>query len=163
MQLSFIILVALIVRLLATPWIPKEIVLDNPTYLHAANAIMQGHIIRNDAIMPLYPLFLALFGGGEKAQYFIGMISSLTSIVLAWAFAQTLFEDKKTGLVAAGMMAVYPMSIFYSMLGLTESLFVPLSLGAFIALHKNRIVTASILFVLSILTRPVMDAFAPID
>jgi len=161
MQLSIIVLVALTIRLLAIPWIPKEIVLDNPTYQDAASDIIRGGFITNNAIMPLYPLFLALFGGGEKAQILIGLITSITSIVLAWALARTLFEDKKIGLVAAGIMALYPMNIYYSVMGLTESLFVPLTLGAFIALHKNRVISASILFVLAILTRPVMDAFAP--
>ena len=160
-QLSLIVLVSLTIRLLALPWVPTEIALDNPTYQDAASDIMRGGFIANNSIMPLYPLFLALFGGGEKVQIFIGMITSITSIVLAWALARTLFEDKKTGLVAAGMMAVYPMHIYYSVMGLTESLFIPLTLGAFIALHKNRVISASILFVLSILTRPVMDAFAP--
>jgi len=40
--------------------------------------------------------------------------------------------------------------------------FVTLILGAFLALHKNRLVWASTLFVLSILARPTMDVFAPI-
>jgi hypothetical protein len=54
------------------------------------------------------------------------------------------------------------MAIFYGAVGLTESVFVPLILGAFLALHKNRLVWASTLFILSILTRPTMDVFAPI-
>ena len=160
-QISLIVLVALIVRLLAAPLIPTAVTLDNPTYQTAASDIMRGGFITNHAIMPLYPLFLVLFGGEEKAHFFVGMISGLISIVLAWALTRALFEDKKTGLMAAGMMAVYPMVVFYSVVGSTESLFVPLTLGAFLALHKNRVIAASILFVLSILARPVMDAFAP--
>ena len=161
-QISIVVLVAFIVRLLTIPFIPENIGLDNPTYQFSASDILKGDFILNCCMMPLYPLALALFGGGEKAQIFVGMVSGLSSVILAWALARCIFEDKIVGLVAAGMMAIYPMAIFYSAIGLTESLFVVLVLGAFISLYKNNLVLTSILFTLSILTRPVMDIFAPV-
>jgi hypothetical protein len=160
-KLGIIVLAGLIIRLVAAPLPPKDLLSDNRTYQAAASDILKGGVISNDIIMPLYPLFLALFGGGEKAQYLIGIITSLISVILTWALARAIFEDEKAGFVAAGIMTAYPMAIFYSVVGLTESLFVTLVLGAFLALYKNRPALASTLFVLSILTRPVMDAFAP--
>ena len=159
--LGIIVVVAIIIRLLALTHIPPELSLDNSTYQYAVSTIMKDGIITNHFIMPLYPILLALLGGGLKAEVIIGMISGAISVILTWALAQALFEDKKSGLVAAGVMAIYPMAIFYSAIGMTESVFIPLVLGAFLALHQNRTFLASILFVLSILTRPVMDVFAP--
>jgi len=155
------VLAALIIRLAAIPLPPPNLLPDNLTYHAAALDILKGEVISSHNIMPLYPLFLALFGGGEKAPLLVGIIAGLISVILAWALARAIFEDEKAGLVAAGMMAAYPMAIFYGVTGLTESLFVPLVLGAFLALHKNRPALASTLFILSILARPTMDAFAP--
>jgi hypothetical protein len=161
-QLSIIILVALIVRLLAIPFIPDGLLPDSTAYQKIAAEIWAGNLISNDATMPLYPLLIAIFGGAKQAHVYIGVIFGVISVVLVGAFARTLFEDSKVGLVAAWMMSIYPMAIFYGAVGLTESVFVPLVLGAFFALHKNRLVWASTLFTLSILTRPTMDVFAPI-
>ena len=160
-KLGIVTLVALIIRLAAIPLAPSGLLPDNLTYRAAALDILKGEVISYNTMMPLYPLSLALFGGGEKSPLLVGIITSLISIILTWALARAIFKDEKAGLVAAGMMAVYPMVIFYSVVGLTESLAVPLILGAFLALYKNRPALASTLFVMSILTRATMDAFAP--
>jgi hypothetical protein len=161
-QLSIIILVAFVARFLALPFIPLELLPDIKSYQAIVVEILAGNFISNDGAMPLYPLLVALFGGARQAHVYIGVIFGVISVVLVWAFALILFEDRRVGLVAAWMMSVYPMAIFYGAVGLTESVFVPLILGAFLALHKNRLVWASTLFILSILTRPTMDVFAPI-
>ena len=161
-QLGIIMLVALVVRLLALPFIPDGLLPDIKSYQAIAAEISAGVLISNDATMPLYPLLVVLFGGTGQAHVYIGVIFGVISVVLVWAFARTLFEDRKVGVVAAWMMSIYPMAIFYGAVGLTESVFVPLILGAFLALHKDRLVWASTLFILSILTRPTMDVFAPI-
>jgi hypothetical protein len=161
-QLSIIILVALVARLLALPFIPLELLPDIKSYQAIVVEILAGNFISNDGAMPLYPLLVALFGGARQAHVYIGVIFGVISVVLVWAFARIFFEDRKVGLVAAWMMSIYPMAIFYGAVGLTESVFVPLILGAFLFLHKNRVVWASTLFILSILTRPTMDIFAPI-
>jgi 4-amino-4-deoxy-L-arabinose transferase-like glycosyltransferase len=159
--LIIIILLALCLRFLAMPLIPDGIGLDNPTYLAAASDIKKGEVISNQAIMPLYPLVLAIFGASEKAVILIGMLTGVISVVLVGTLARSIFGDRKIALVASAMMAFYPMSIFYSIKGLTESLFVMLILCAFVALYKNKLIWSSTFFVLSILTRPVMDIFAP--
>ncbi len=160
-KLGIIVLAALIIRLAAIPLPPPNLLPDNLTYQNAALDILKGEVLSSHNIMPLYPLFLALFGGGEKAQLLTGIITGLISVILTGALTRAIFESEKIGLVAAGMMAVYPMAVFYSVAGMTESLFVPLVLGAFLALHKNRPALASTLFILSILARPTMDLFAP--
>ncbi len=161
-KLGLILCVAIAVRLLAIPFIsPIDANLDNLTYQNAASDIIRNGFISNNFIMPLYPLVLALLGGGAMAQTLVGFISGIASVILVWALARCFFKDKLTGLVAAMMIAIYPMAIFYSVLGLTESLFVVLVLGAFLSLYKNKPILASVLFILSILTRPIMDLFAP--
>jgi hypothetical protein len=157
-----VLLIALVIRLLTFPFIPTELVQDNSTYLGAAEEILEGKNISSMIVMPLYPLLLALFGGGETSLLIVGIITGLISVALVWALAGSLFASEKVKLGAAGMMAIYPMSIFYSGVGLTENLFSMFILAAFLSLNKNRSLLASIFFVLSILVRPVMDLYAPI-
>ena len=160
--LGMVVLVALAARLLAMPFFPVSFLLDTPTYQEAASELMANGVMSNDFIMPLYPLLIGLFGGGDRVPMLIDLASGIISVVLVWALARCLFEDEKTGLVAALMMAIYPMAIFYSLIGLTESLSVALLLGAFLALYKNRPTLASVIFILLIMTRPTADIFAPV-
>jgi 4-amino-4-deoxy-L-arabinose transferase-like glycosyltransferase len=159
--LIIIVLLALCLRFLAMPLIPNNIGLDNPTYLAAASDIIKDGVITSHSIMPLYPLTLAIFGANEKAVILVGMLTGIISVVLVGILAWSIFGDRKIAFAASTMMAFYPMSIFYSIKGLTESLFVMLILCAFVALYKNKLIWASTFFVLSILTRPVMDIFSP--
>jgi hypothetical protein len=159
--LIIIVLLALCLRFLAMPLIPDNIGLDNPTYLEAALDIKKDGVISNQAIMPLYPIVLAIFGASEKAIILVGMLTGIISVVLVGTLTRAIFGDRKIAFAASTMMAIYPMSIFYSIKGLTESLFLMLILCAFVALYKNKLIWSSTFFVLSILTRPVMDIFAP--
>lgn len=157
-----VVLIALIARLMAMPFFPMSFPLDTPTYQEAASELMAKGVMSNDFIMPLYPLLIGVFGGGDRVPMLIDLAAGIISVVLVWALARCLFEDEMTGLVAALMMAVYPMAIFYSLVGLTESLSVALLLGAFLALYKNRLTLASVIFILLIMTRPAADIFAPV-
>jgi hypothetical protein len=60
------------------------------------------------------------------------------------------------------MAAVYPFFIFFAVVGLTESLFITLLLGAFLCWYRGAFALASVLTVLAILTRPVIEPLAPL-
>ena len=59
-------------------------------------------------------------------------------------------------------MACYPPLIFFSVVGLSETLFIALVLAAFLCWYRARFTVAAIFAVLAILTRPVFDLFAPV-
>ena len=157
-----LVCLAVIVRLVAAQFVPADLPIDNPTYQKAADDFLRNGIISNNYIMPLYPLLLAFFGGGIVAEVTIGVVAGGISVVLVWALSRHIFEDKYAGLMSALVFSLYPMALFYGVRGLTESVFLMFLLGAFLALYKNKIILTSILFVLTILSRPVTDLFAPI-
>lgn len=160
--LTVVIFIAIAVRLLALPYIsPLRYELDTLTYEIASWEINAYGSFHNGIIMPLYPLTLSFLTETTNPGFIVGMVTGIISVILVWALTNCLFEDKRAGLLAALMMSLYPMSIFYSVLGLTECLFIVLLLGGYLALYKNKPTLASALLILSILTRPTTDLFAP--
>jgi len=160
-SLFILVVIATVVRLLAIFFIPDSLTIDNPTYQKAAADLIDTGVISNHYIMPMYPLLLAFLGGGTFSEVIVGVVSSAITLILIWQLSKHIFEDKYVGLIAAFIFSLYPMSIFYGVKGLTESPFLVFLLAGFVFLYKNNIVASSIFFVLTILTRPVTDLFAP--
>jgi len=156
-----IVVLAVFIRIMAMQIMPDYLIVDNPTYQAAANDLLRTGTISNHYIMPLYPLVLALFGGGAFAQTLVGLISGGITTILIWCLSRHIFLEKHVGLVAALIYALYPMAIFYGVKGLTESLFIMFLIAAFLSMYKDKITMASLFFVLTILSRPVADLFAP--
>jgi 4-amino-4-deoxy-L-arabinose transferase-like glycosyltransferase len=160
--LTVVLFIAIVARYVAVPHIlPLRYALDTLTYEIASAEINAYGSFHNSIIMPLYPLVLSFLTETTNPGFIVGMVTGITSVILVWALTNCLFEDNKAALLAALMMSLYPMSIVYSVLGLTECLFTTLLLGGFLALYKNKPTLASALLILSILTRPALDLFAP--
>ncbi len=126
---------------------------DSVVYHKLAQSVCAGHGLVQDehtAVFrpPLYPLFLAslyaLFGPNLTV---VGMVQALLgalTCLLVFQLARLLF-DETTGLVAAGLTAVYPFFVFYSALALTETLFILLlALGMAFLLRAARSPSPSI-------------------
>src|SRR6185312_2499650 len=73
-----------------------------------------------------------------------------------------IFKDRQTATVAGLTVAFYPPLIFISITGLSEALFIFLVLSAFLFWYRAQFVAAAICAVLAILTRPLLDAAAPL-
>ena len=73
-------------------------------------------------------------------------------------FSNYLWQCLATALVAK----VYPHFIFLAAVDLTETLFMTLTVAAFVCWYRNHFIAAAILAVLLILTRPVIDLIAPV-
>jgi hypothetical protein len=78
---------------------------------------------------PGYPLFLALTSlGGPVAAALAQVILSVFSVVLVWRLARAVFRDERIALIAAWLFAFEPLSVIYSVLLLSETLFLALFL-----------------------------------
>jgi 4-amino-4-deoxy-L-arabinose transferase-like glycosyltransferase len=78
---------------------------------------------------PGYPLFLALLGGASPlVVIFAQVLLSAFSVLLVWRIARVLFANPRTALVAAWLFAFEPLSVIYSVLLLSETLFLTLFL-----------------------------------
>jgi len=68
---------------------------------------------------------LRVFAGGPEMFYFTRIVSALCGVLtvfLAYIFARRYFKSRETAVLAAAILAVLPSHVFYSRLGMQESL-----------------------------------------
>lgn len=159
--LPAIVLLGLLLRLAVSFVMPAQDFSDTAEYLAAGKALAAGEVMGATNRMPLYPLLIALAGGATGIKILDLAVSTLF-IVQVFAFARDLTDDRRTALLAAGMTAVYPHFAFYAAIGLSETTYMALLVGAFHCLYRQRMAAGSVLLVLSILERPALDLLAPI-
>jgi 4-amino-4-deoxy-L-arabinose transferase-like glycosyltransferase len=86
---------------------------------------------------PGYPYFLAAvfkaFGEGEHQTYWANIVLMLATVVVAYAIACVLF-DRRTAIVAAALLALWPGQIYFTSLTLSEPLFTMLLAAAVLVL-----------------------------
>jgi len=76
---------------------------------------------------PLYLLLtdLRIFFGGLEAWYVsrvVSAVAALLTLILTFLFARRFFDSKNTALLSLSLLAILPSHVFYSRLGIQESL-----------------------------------------
>jgi 4-amino-4-deoxy-L-arabinose transferase-like glycosyltransferase len=158
-----LLLLGLALRLAAIWLVPDQSINlpDAEQYRNSASQLLHGGFIVFPYFMPLYPTLIALTGPGW-GQLFADILLSTALIWLVYELALALFADAAIALIAAAGVALYPQFIFFAVVGMSESLFMALFVGAFLCWYRGRFVAAAVLAVLSILTRPAVDLLAPL-
>lgn len=158
-----ILVLAAALRVIAAIILPDQnhALVDAMAYRDSATQLVRNWQMLNVFQMPLYPLLIAITGPGIGQQG--GDIAlAVISVWLVYAVADELFADQYARLFAGAAAACYPPLIFFSVVGLSETLFIALMLAAFLCWYRARFTTAAIFAVLAVLTRPVFDLFAPL-
>lgn len=111
----------------------------------------------SSAFLPLYPLLIRILGtlflGNDLAAALV--ISSLASLVVFYLLYRLAQELTGSAAIAKGAviaLAVFPTS-FFLMAGYTESLFLALAIGAYLAARRGFWLSAGALATLATLTR----------
>jgi hypothetical protein len=144
-------------------WWLKYPVSNSPDALlylkEADNLFLNGEIV-SAFCMPLYPILLHF--AGENGIIVLQVALSTASIYLGYRIACDVWSGKAAGLIAAFMLAVHPMLIYYSTFRLTETVFIFLVLLGFAAIYHAQIAVAAIAFGFANLTRPSLDLIFPV-
>ncbi len=145
------LLVALVIRALLWDRIPRTgLISDEGEYLAAANWLAHGrgfdwYLGYLWTRAPIYPLFVAahfwLFGDTVRPIYITQIALSLLDVALVYFLAERLVaaNDRRAArfsipALSALLMAIYFPFALYTQVLLSETLFVTLLLGAFLAL-----------------------------
>jgi len=73
---------------------------------------------------PAYPLFLAITGlGGLALASVVNVLLSIICLVLVWRLAKAVSGNDRLAIYAAWLMAIEPLTIVFSILLLSETLF----------------------------------------
>jgi len=160
-RLFWVLAIALAVRALALVLLGDQNFPDAGAYRSAGEQLRHLQLMSDNAIMPLYPLLVALTGGGW-AQTLADLALSLTSVWLLYAITLRIYRDETIALAAGLFCAVWPHFVFFAAVGLTETLYIALLLAGLLCCYERRFVLGSAFFVLSVLTRPAIDYLAPL-
>jgi 4-amino-4-deoxy-L-arabinose transferase-like glycosyltransferase len=133
---------------------------DALLYLKEADNLSSTGAIASAVCMPLYPALIML--AGPNGIIVLQLALSTATIYLGYRISRDVWPSRTAGLVAAFMLAVHPMLIYYATFRLTETIFIFLVLLGFAAIYRNQIAGAAIAFVLANLMRPTLDLFLPI-
>ena len=158
-----ILLAAFALRVLAAVIVPDQSVMlgDAIAYREVGKSLWATGQMNALYFMPLYPALVAVVGPGWP-QLLIDISLSTVLVWLIYELTDVIFASKRAAVLAAAVATIYPYFIFYSIVGLTETLFMVLLLAAYLCWYRNAYIAASIFSVLGILTRPVLDPLAPL-
>jgi 4-amino-4-deoxy-L-arabinose transferase-like glycosyltransferase len=164
-----ILLVALLLRLIFLLLTPDlEPIYDEKAYLRMAREILaDGDFSARWLWPPGQPYFMAgvfsVFGENLVAVKAVQVVLSSLSVYLVFLVTLRVFRSETTGLLAAGITAVYPNLIAFSHYLWSETLFIFLLLCfihtflLFFTQHRYRfLIVSGILFSMGCLTRPVL-------
>src|ERR1700686_5225524 len=152
--------IALVLRIAAAIFMPHPRFLDAADIRRLSGATWAA-VPADTLMMPLYPTLVGFFGSGT-GQLVVDVLLSTLMVWLVFELTLAVFADRAAARIAALVTALYPPFIFYAVIGLPETLFIVLLLGAFVAWYRGAFVWASVFAVLSVLTRPTLDLLAPI-
>ena len=163
LTLIAILVAAFALRVFAAVIVPDQSVMlgDPGAYREVGKSLWATGQMNALYFMPLYPALVAVFGPGWP-QLLIDIALSTALVWLIYELTDAIFASKRAAVLAAAVAAVYPYFIFYSIVGLTETLFMVLLLSAYLCWYRNAYIAASVFSVLGILTRPVLDPLAPL-
>jgi hypothetical protein len=130
--LLFILLAGFTLRIVAALILPDQSATlgDAIAYREAGQSLWATGQLGTPYHMPLYPALVAVTGPGwTQLRIDIGLSTAM--IWLVYELTNLIFADKRTALLAAAFTAIYPYFIFYSIVGLTETLFMALLVAAY--------------------------------
>ncbi|MBI2653365.1 glycosyltransferase family 39 protein [Candidatus Woesearchaeota archaeon] len=139
--LPLIVLLGLILRIIFFSGMGTS---DDLLYSRFAHYLDKGVYLDADlslstrlGIIFLTAISYSLFGINDFSSVFFVLASSLAGIVLVYYFGKLIF-DKKTGLIAAFLLSIFPLDIVYSTRLLTDvpSAFL-MNLGVYIFLYNE--------------------------
>jgi 4-amino-4-deoxy-L-arabinose transferase-like glycosyltransferase len=158
-----ILAVAALVRIAAAIVLPDQAaaLADIEAYRESAQSLVAKWRMVDPTQMPLYPLLIALAGAGF-GQLAADIALSVATVWLIYALTLELFADRVAALASSAIAACYLPFVFFAVVGLSETLFIVLMLGAFLAWYRGSFLMAAVTSVLAVLTRPVFDLAAPL-
>lgn len=161
LRLGHVLVLGLLARLVVFFVLPDQGFPDASAYRTAGRELVETGVIEAVESMPLYPLWVYLWGGGIGAKLAdIGL--SIITVWLVYQLTMVISEDRQAAMIAALGASVYPHFLFYAVSGLTETAYLALVCGAFLALYRERYILGIVLITLSILVRPTLDLLAPL-
>lgn len=157
-----IFVVSVLVRVIASIVVGDQSVLlpDSTAFRDAAAHFRETWLMGDPFRAPLYPFMIVLTGSGKWQIAADICISASASVLVYWLSLQ-LFRDQVAAFLSGFAAALYPPLVFFSVVGLSETMHLTLMLAAFYAWYRARFTLAAVFAVLAIMARPIFEMAAP--
>ncbi|HYZ84568.1 MAG TPA: hypothetical protein VE621_09200 [Bryobacteraceae bacterium] len=132
---------------------------DALTYIRSGASLWRSGRIDSDLVMPLYPAVIGFIG--PTAVLWLQIVLSAGFAMLAYALALDISGSIAAARVAGLIMALDPVTAFYTTQRLTETLYTVLLAAAVLTWYRARYAWGMLLFVLSLMVRPTIDLLGP--
>jgi len=133
---------------------------DAVTYFKAGHELLDKGYTSVINVMPLFPLLSAFLG--LQKLILCNILLSTFSILLVFKLSMAMLKDSASAILASLIFSCYPFFVFYSITGLTETVYMFLLLLSFLCFYNEKSVLGSCVFVLSILVRPSLELLGPV-
>ena len=151
-----------------------QLTVDNYYHLHWAESIASGNVLGDTTYFraPFYVYCLAVlfasFGSSVLIARLFGIVAGLTAVLVTYHLGRRVFTHR-TGLMAAYIVGLMPMTIYFEAELLLDTLFTLLVVLAmymlvrWLADHRgSTIFVTGLLMGVAAITRPTILAFAPV-
>jgi len=138
---------------------------DTETYKLIGEEIFNLQKVTTSIHMPGYGIYIYLNNfllNSEYGFYFIDILLSSITIILIYRVSKKIFNDELVAKISAFIFALYPFSVFYSISGLNETLYVFLLLLVILNFYNKKYLLATIFLVLSIYVKSISFYIGPV-
>ena len=138
---------------------------DTETHKLIGTEIFNGGLVTSSIHMPGYGIYMYLSNLIINSNFgfiFSDILVSAATIYIIYLLSLEIFNDNILAKITASIFALYPFSVFYSISGLNETLYVFLLLTSILNFYKDKYVYGIIFIVLSIYVKSISFFIAPI-
>ena len=138
---------------------------DTQTHKQIGIEIFSGKLVTSSIHMPGYGVYMYLSNfiiNSNIGFIFTDIIISLATIYVIYLLSLEIFNDEILAKITSFIFAFYPFSVFYSISGLNETLYVFLLLLSILNLYRNKYFYGIIFIVLSIYIKSISFVIGPI-
>ena len=138
---------------------------DTETHKQIGLEIFSGNLVSSSIHMPGYGIYIYLSNLIINSNFgfiFSDILVSTATIYVIYLLSLEIFNDSILAKITASIFAIYPFSIFYSISGLNETLYVFLLLLSILNFYKHKYFYGIIFIVLSIYAKSISFFIAPI-
>ena len=138
---------------------------DTETHKQIGLEIFSGNLVSSSIHMPGYGIYIYLSNLIINSNFgfiFSDILVSTATIYVIYLLSLEIFNDSILAKITASIFAIYPFSIFYSISGLNETLYVFLLLLSILNFYKHKYFYGIIFIVLSIYVKSISFFIAPI-
>ena len=138
---------------------------DTETHKQIGIEIFSGNFVFSSIHMPGYGVYMYLSNLLINSNFgfvFFDILVSTATIYVIYLLSLEIFNDQISAKITSAIFAIYPFSVFYSISGLNETVYVFLLLLSILNFYRNNFLYGIIFIILSIYIKSISILIGPL-